>query len=247
MFRNQTNREWEKFGKDDPYFGVIAHDKFHRFNLTDANKEEFFKSGADYIDSVIKNIRKHIDQKFKINKALDFGCGVGRLVLPLANLSHQVTGVDVSDSMLNEAKNNCKTRSIDNVIFITADDTLSSLPGKYDFIHSFIVFQHIPAERGLRIFDNLIAHLEKEGVCVVHFTYAVSHSIKDFIKRYIPLSNNVINLIMGRKFFAPQMQMNAYDVNRLFLKLQKADVFEFYTEFTNHGGELGIVVYFKKP
>ena len=239
MLNSNTDKEWEKFGKDDPYFGVFAPDYFRRINLTDENKEEFFKSGVNYIDAVLEKIRQHIDQAFTIKKALDFGCGVGRLVIPLANVAKEVTGVDVSDSMLNEAKKNCEARLIKNVVFVKSDDSLSLLNGKYDFIHSFIVFQHIPVTRGEQIFKNLLAHLESDGVCVVHFTYARNYTIKKlvpFVKKYIPFSSNLINLIMGRKFFAPQMQMNCYDVNRLFLTIQKANVFECYTEFTNHGG-----------
>jgi len=250
MFNNDTDRNWEIFGKDDPYFGVITHDKFHKSNLTDENKEEFFKSGFNYIDDVLGNIRQHIDRTFTIKKALDFGCGVGRLIIPLANVAQEVIGVDVSDSMLNEAKKNCEVRSIKNIVLIKSDDSLSLLEGKYDFIHSFIVFQHIPVTRGERIFNNLLEHLENEGVCVVHFTYAKDSTIKklvSFIRRYIPLLNNFINLIRGRKIFAPQMQMNAYDLNHLFLMIQKANVLDCYTAFTNHGGCFGIVVYFKKP
>ena len=250
MFNRNTDKDWEKFGKDDPYFGVFTHDKFRKINLTDENREELFKTGFDYINDVLEKIRQHIDQTFMIKKALDFGCGVGRLVIPLANVAKEVTGVDVSDSMLNEAKKNCEARSLNNVVFVKSDDSLSLLNGKYDFIHSSIVFQHIPVTRGERIFENLIAHLESDGVCVVHFTYAKNYTIRKlvpFVKKYIPLSNVLINLIKGRNLFAPQMQMNPYNVNHLFLTIQKANVFDCYTEFTNHGGELGIVVYFKKP
>jgi 2-polyprenyl-3-methyl-5-hydroxy-6-metoxy-1,4-benzoquinol methylase len=248
MFNSNTDKEWEKYGKNDPYFGVVSWDKFKNSNLTSENKEEFFKSGSDYIDNVLENIRQNIDPNFTIKKCLDFGCGVGRLVIPLAKIAHEVTGVDVSDSMLNEAKKNYEERSIKNVILVKSDDSLSSLKDKYNFIHSFIVFQHIPVKRGERIFENLIAHLESEGVCVVHFTYALQSTSKRYLlKRYIPLLNNFINLIKGRNFFYPQMQMNAYDLNQLFLTIQKANVLNCYTEFTNHNGALGIVVYFKKP
>ena len=250
MFDSNTDKEWEKFGKDDPYFGVLAHDKYHKIHLSDENREEFFNSGFNYIDHVLEKIKQHIDPTFTIKKALDFGCGVGRLVIPLANVAQEVTGVDVSDSMLNEAKKNCEERSIKNVVFVKSDDDLSLLNGKkYDFIHSYIVFQHIPVRRGERIFKNLIAHLERGGICVVHFVYTrpTHRKIDSFVKKYVPLSGNLINLIKGRKFFAPQMQMNAYDINRLFLMIQKANVRDCYIEFTNHKGELGIIIYFKKP
>ena len=253
MFNN-TDGEWEKFGKDDPYYGVLSHNKFHKSNLTEENKEEFFTHGFNYIDDVLDKIRQHIDPTFSIKKldkkALDFGCGVGRLVIPLSNIAQEVTGVDVSDSMLNEAKKNCAARSIRNVTFVKSDDNLSLLNCKYDFIHSIIVFQHIPVTRGEKIFANLIAHLECGGVCVVHFTYAKTSAILkfvSFVKKYVPMSKNAINLIRGRKFFAPQMQMNSYNLNHLFLMIQKANISDCYTAFTNHGGELGVVVYFKKP
>lgn len=250
MFSGNTDRDWEKFGNDDPYFRVIPNDGFRKTNLTDENKEEFFQSGFSYIDNVLEKVKQHVEPSLTIQKALDFGCGVGRLVVPLANVAQEVTGVDVSDSMLNEAKKNCEERSIKNVVFVKSDDSLSLLDGQYDFIHSFIVFQHIPVKRGEQIFENLIARLESGGVCVVHFTYAKNNAIGKlvgFAKKYIPLSGNLSNLIKGRKFFAPLIQMNDYDINRLLLTMQKAGVSDCYTEFTNHGVCLGIVVYFKKP
>lgn len=114
-----------------------------------------------------------------------------------------------------------------------------------------MVFQHIPLKRGENIFKNLLAHLEIGGVCVVHFTYANSYKIKiskiaRLIKNYIPFGKNIINVIEGRNFFAPVMQMNAYDINKLFFLMQKSNVYGFYAEYSDHGGWQGIVLYFTK-
>lgn len=250
MFNQDTDKEWEKFGKEDPYFGVITHDKFRKSNLTDAVKAEFFESGYRYIDEVLETIRNHIDPNFTIKRALDFGCGVGRLVIPLAKVAQEVTGIDVSEAMLAEAQKNCEASSLHNVTLIKSDDSLSQLNGSYNFIHSFIVFQHISPDRGEQIFDNLIAHLESEGICVVHFTYGRTYRpsrLLTFVQKYIPLSTNLINLKNGRKFSAPQMQMNTYNLNRLFLIIQRVNVSNCYMTFTDHGGELGVVIYFKRP
>ncbi|HKJ31811.1 MAG TPA: class I SAM-dependent methyltransferase [Balneolales bacterium] len=100
------------------------------------------------MDDILKKIRKYVDPHFSINRALDFGCGVGRLLIPLSVYSSHVTGVDVSESMLDEARKNCEARQITNVDFIKSDDDLSLLNRKFNFIHSYIVFQHIPAKRG---------------------------------------------------------------------------------------------------
>jgi ubiquinone/menaquinone biosynthesis C-methylase UbiE len=251
MFDSNTDREWEKWGKNDPYFGVITYDKYNISNLTNDNKKEFFRSGYDYIDHVIKFIKKHIYPTYTVNKALDFGCGVGRLVIPLTEIADHVTGVDVSESMLNEAKKNCETISIHNVTFLKSDDNLSLLNGNYDLIISSMVFQHIPVKRGENIFKNLLAHLEIGGVCVVHFTYANPYKLKirkivRLIKNYIPFGKNIINVIKGRNFFAPVMQMNAYDINKLFFVMQKSNVYGFHAEYSDHGGWQGIVLYFTK-
>ena len=158
--------------------------------------------------------------------------------------------MDISDAMLSEARRNCDSRLVSNVRLLKSDDNLSQLSGKYDLIHSFIVFQHIPVKRGQQIFENLLEHLADNGICVAQFTYARDMKINHLIssaKQYIPWLGNCINLIKGRGFFAPQMQMNCYDINRLLQTIQKANAVNCFSEFTKHDGELGITLYFRKP
>jgi len=249
VFNNNTDKHWETYGRNDPYFGVITDDKFRSLNLTDENREEFFRSGEDYIAAIFRNVRRHIAPEFAARSALDFGCGVGRLLIPLAGLAQEVTGIDVSESMLQEARKNCDQRRLSNVSLVKADDSLSRLDRDYDFIHSYIVFQHIPVERGERIFAGLLKRLAPGGVGVVHFTYAKDYKpsvIIPFIKKYVPFANNIINWIKGEGFVSHDMQMNAYDLNHILLAVQKSDVSGFYAEFTHFVGELGLVLYFRK-
>ncbi len=250
MFNSDTDKEWEKLGRNNPYFGVLTDDKYRTSNLTDENIGDFFESGSEHIKHVLKFIRNHIDPNFTIKKALDFGCGVGRLVVPLADHAQRVTGIDVSASMLTEAKKNCENKSIKNVDFAPSNINLSSFNGTFDFIHSYIVFQHIPVKRGESLFENLITRLASGGVGIIHFTYANDNYIRkivSWIKSYIPLSKYFFNLIKGRNIFTPEMQMNLYDLNKLFSIMQKFNIFEFHAEYTNHGGYFGIVLYFRKP
>src|SRR5277367_1629330 len=99
-----TDHEWEEWGRRDPYFGVLTHPRFRRANLTEAAKSEFFESGRLHVEYVMQVVRKHIDADFTPKRALDFGCGVGRILIPLAQVTQEVVGVDVSPSMLHEAK-----------------------------------------------------------------------------------------------------------------------------------------------
>lgn len=249
MLGTDSDKNWETFGATDPYFGVLTDEKYRGSGLTDERRTEFFKSGHDYIHNILKNVKHRIDPMFSPRKAIDFGCGVGRLVIPLAGIAEQVVGLDVSPSMLNEARKNCDARAINNVVLYQSDDDLTSLSGKYNFIHSYIVFQHIPVRRGEHIFNRLIEHLEDEGVGVVHFTYSKrdrASAVISWARKYIPLVHNFINLMRGRNLFSPHMQMNSYNLNRLLLILKKHNVHDFYADFVDHGALLGVMLYFKK-
>jgi 2-polyprenyl-3-methyl-5-hydroxy-6-metoxy-1,4-benzoquinol methylase len=135
-----TDAEWEKWGQKDPYFGVLTHDKYRSQNITEEAKKEFFESGRSYISHVLEVCRQQFDRGFTLKRALDFGCGTGRLVIPLAGIAEHVVGLDVSDSMLKEAFKNCNKHSAINVSLLKSNDNLSCLDGSFDFIHSFIVF-----------------------------------------------------------------------------------------------------------
>ena len=43
------------------------------------------------------------------------------------------------------------------------------------------------------------------------------------------------------------MQMNPYNVTEMLFIMQSAGILRFQTEFTDHGGELGLFVFFQKP
>ena len=155
MFNEQdtnTDSEWERWGSSDPYFGVLTNARFRRQNLNQDSINEFFESGAHDIHRVLERCRFHIDPSFSPARALDFGCGVGRLVVPLAKIADHVVGLDVSESMLTEARQNCERYGVGNVTLLKSNDNLSALEGLFDLVHSYIVFQHIPPERGKRIF-----------------------------------------------------------------------------------------------
>jgi hypothetical protein len=133
---------------------------------------------------------------------------------------------------------------------LKSDDQLSSLSGTFDFIHSFIVFQHIPPNRGVGILDKMLSRLEPNGVGALHFTYASEtqgmRRVFSQARAKVPYLHNFLNLAQGNPFRAPHMQMNDYDLNQIILLLQKHDCHKLFTEFSDHGGRLGVVFFFKK-
>ena len=73
-------------------------------------------------------------------RILELCCGTGRLTLPIAKDGHDITGVDFTASMLDQAKVKASEEGLE-VEFIEADMRSLDLPEQYDFI--FIPFNSI--------------------------------------------------------------------------------------------------------
>ena len=76
------------------------------------------------------------------------GCGVGRVTQGLALHFDNVVGVDVAPGMLAEARRNAQIDGLTNVDYHSSLDPERFAPRSYDFVHSYIVLQHIPVEIG---------------------------------------------------------------------------------------------------
>ena len=143
----KTDKAWERFGQKDPYFGVLADPKYHQNKLDDAARTEFFLSGKNHIQYIMNEVNSGLGKEFNPSTGLDFGCGVGRVLIPMSEFLTEAVGFDISIGMLEEAQDNCLEHNRTNVTLLTSDKA-PQLNRKFDFIHSYIVFRHIPPARG---------------------------------------------------------------------------------------------------
>lgn len=250
-----TDLAWEEWGRRDPYFGVITDPRFRLPNLTPEARAAFFDSGQTHADYVMQMIRQHIDPGFRPQSVLDFGCGVGRIVVPFARVARLVTGVDVSLGMLREARANCDERGLHNVRLLPSDDDLTVLTREFDLIHSFIVFQHIPPERGRAIIARLLQKLRPGGIGALHFLFGKARHAATF--GLAPAEPAPAPRAAGVPDPAPvpapeavradpEMQMNTYNANEILFLIQQAGVTRLHAELTDHGGELGLFAFFRR-
>ena len=227
-----TDTDWDKWGEIDPYFGVLSSDEYRADILNEELRAKFFHTGDEYIRRTLAIVRSHLDVDYHPEHCLDFGCGVGRLVIPLASLSQKVVGVDVSDHMLAEAALNCQKNNIKNVSFVKSDDDLTKLTGTFNLIHSCLVLQHIPAKRGMRLIKALVEHLEPGGIVAIQFYYRCDAPkvVRALVKlRYqLPIANAARNIIRGRPLHEPAMQLHIYDLESVISMLEAAGVDSFY-------------------
>lgn len=244
-------RQWESYGKVDPYFGVLSTPEFHHAHLDAAVRDRFFETGRRQVAELLKTIEVHTGSDLQPRRALDYGCGVGRLTLPLAECCEHVYGVDVSPSMLREADRNARRMQLSNVEWVPAAN-LAELGGRYDLVQSSLVFQHIPVREGERIFATLLRGLRPGGVGVIHVTLRPSHPLAGLFHwtmKTVPLAYNLLNLARGRNWSYPHMQMNSYSLNRLGRLLADAGIAEWHTRFlsgTTWRAHDGAIIVFRK-
>src|SRR5262249_43861777 len=81
-------------------------------------------------------------------RALEIGCGLGRILKPLSERIEKASGVDISTEMIARARR--ELAGSPHAQGFVPDGGLSGLAeAALDFVYSFIVFEHIPTKRAV--------------------------------------------------------------------------------------------------
>jgi len=221
-----TDRDWEEWGSTDPYFGVLSLDQFRQGNLSELSRAEFFRTGENHVDLVLSTIDAALKAGFSPGTVLDFGCGVGRLLVPFARRAARVTGVDVSRSMLEEARSNCDREQITDVSLVLSDDGLTAVRGEFDLVHSCLVLPHIPWNRGTVLIDELLRRVRPGGILAIQIYYRCNAPpLKRALVR-MRYSSRIVNALRNiwrrRPPGEPPMQLHVYDLPSVIRRLRRA-------------------------
>jgi SAM-dependent methyltransferase len=243
MPRN-TDQDWAKVAEEHPYWGVLSEDAFRGADLAPETRERFWASGQRYVDDVLHLVQKHIAPDFRIGRGLDFGCGVGRLLIPLARAAEHVVGVDVAPKMLELTARNLAEKGITNATTVQGDDTLSLLTGTFNFVNSYIVLQHIPPERGALLIRRMLDLLELRGIFSLQITFAKERKFFAHERgqaSYYRRTGQYIQDMVALPTNAPEgtITMFDYDLNEVMLILGRVAGEPMLTLQTNHDGHIG--------
>jgi SAM-dependent methyltransferase len=151
------------------------------------NVDEFLASGRLEIEQVMAYLEK-LGLAPKRGRALDFGCGVGRLSQALGDHFSQVVGVDIAPNMVEQARRlNRHGDRVEYLVNSVAD--LSQLEsGSFDFAYSSMVLQHMHPHLQERYIAELLRVLAVDGVLVfqvIHPTRPLEPRV--LLKSAIPL------------------------------------------------------------
>jgi SAM-dependent methyltransferase len=152
-------RDWEDLSRLDPLWAVLS-DPSKRFGGW--RLEEFFASGERDVVDFLETCDRHGLPAAR-TAALDFGCGVGRLTRALSTRFNHCTGVDISEPMIDLARDlnrdtaGCEFRLNDR------DDLALFEDESFDFVLSHIVLQHVPGPDAILRYVGELARVLRPG------------------------------------------------------------------------------------
>lgn len=158
---NEHASYWDEHAASDPLWAVLSFPdkRGGRWNL-----REFMKTGEREI-ALLFHTFAELQLPVPHSRALDFGCGVGRLTQALARRQPHVLGVDISPVMIDLAR---RLNRYEHAAYMCSAETgLETLPGRsFGCIYSNIVLQHVPADLSVRYLRDFFRLLEPNGLMV---------------------------------------------------------------------------------
>jgi SAM-dependent methyltransferase len=131
-----ARRFWDRRAEEDAFFAVDSRLEFGSPDL-----ERFWAGGREDLDLLLSTVGAELRPG---DEVVEIGCGVGRLTRVLAERVASVRALDVSERMLELAREH--NPGLANVEWMLGDGT--SLAGvdssSADAVVSHVVFQHIP-------------------------------------------------------------------------------------------------------
>lgn len=166
----ELKKNWDAFGRTDPLWAIMTQPG-KTANRWDPG--EFFRTGEGQIRGLMHEIAAR-GIEVRRGRALDFGCGVGRLTQALGDHFREVDGVDISPAMVERARafnrhgERCRYHANDrDDLALFPDDT-------FDLVYSIIVLQHMLPRYALGYIGEFVRVLAPGGLAVFHVPGAVA-------------------------------------------------------------------------
>jgi ubiquinone/menaquinone biosynthesis C-methylase UbiE len=169
---DRLKNDWEALTERDALHAI----------LTDSSKAggkwdfaEFMATGDLEIQTVMSYLAKLGCPPECSGRALDFGCGVGRLTQSLARRFATCTGVDISHQMIQKAES--LNRHAHCRYVVNSDTSLPFTDASFSFIYSNIVLQHVPQRIAKQYLREFVRVLAPGGILVfgVQDSFAAPH------------------------------------------------------------------------
>ncbi len=173
----KDRRDWEALGRSDPLWAVWTHPD-RREGGWAGHEEEFFDTGAGEVAKILAAGTGHGVPSGRA-RALDFGCGVGRLSRALREHFDQVLGLDLSGPMVERARELNRDRPGCSFEVNSTAELVGLEDGEFDLVLSLITLQHVSDPAAVRSYLRELARvLAPGGLLAVQLPLGVPRRVR---------------------------------------------------------------------
>jgi SAM-dependent methyltransferase len=136
---DRMREDWNQRAREDAHFYVA-------FGGRDQDQAAFEATASDVLlsfETELKRLPQGANRRAW--RALEIGCGPGRLMKPMSCHFGEIHGVDVSDQMIELARERLRDVPHAHVHATNGASLAQFADESFDFVYSFAVFQHIPS------------------------------------------------------------------------------------------------------
>jgi len=243
-----------RFDEPEPYFTVLTDPKFLRARMTDAARAEFFAGGETLVDFMWRTIQLHVAPDFAPTAILEYGCGVGRLAIPLARRAARragmVTAVDRSAAMLRAAREESAAHGVTNIDF-SAPDMLFSGDARFDFVTCYLVLQRMRQADGLKLVRALLSRIASGGIGMFQFPFRATTSAlvggMRWMREHLPGANGIVNIVRGHDRSRPFIPSYAYELEDVLALFEAAGFPAAYLAFDRWNDLSSVMIFAESP
>lgn len=183
MFRARDAAFWDALGERDPFWAALTGTRQQPSHWDAAS---FYASGEREVAALLARLDQH-GIRLHYRRAIDVGCGPGRITHALAQRFAVALGVDVSRTMLRVAR---ACRYPRGAVLVMADGTdLAALRNQqFDLVFCARVLQHLEPRDARAALAALARMVAPEGTLVVQVPTHPVNRARRLVKRLLPVS-----------------------------------------------------------
>jgi SAM-dependent methyltransferase len=159
-------QDWNERARKDAFYYVATWRQ-------DWTVETFLESGEEEYLKLVQPVLDELHFVSEGSSMLEVGCGAGRMTASFARRFASVYALDISEEMQNLAKQHLA--GFQNIHWVLGDGTnLSAIPTEsVDFVFSYLVLQHLPAEAfAMAYVKEMLRVLKQGGMLLFQFNGA---------------------------------------------------------------------------
>jgi SAM-dependent methyltransferase len=200
----KSNTEWQRWGREDPLWGVISWENRQKEGDSPWTKEELYALGESDFQDFFHHWKHY---GVGLESCLEIGCGIGRLTRQLAGTFSHVHAVDVSEDMIRLAREAVDGRaqfSLIDGLHLPFDDR------SFTAVFSALVIQHLDdVGAGLSYFREFFRVLQPGGTLMIQipvyqfpdqsgFIHGLMQTMHAGLRRLGGLRANLIRIAGGK-------------------------------------------------